>query len=256
MDITLFLTIARYEIFGVSTWAVVGKILVSVKFVSAILGPEMAAPILWAPRISAFFLHKNLHVHKIPRFGEGGIWGLGGGECQFHFYGRGDFSEIGCDTPSPFLSVSPLESMQSGGAIPHAQKVYLSDTCAIPYENRANGCDAPSAILPRKGIARYGGVSRTGPLSSQVWTIIIFWRLQLQLHFESLADLILQSYNTTFTCCFLDLLVFNEFLRFWPSQTDWNWLKLTETDWWWLKMTENRSKWTDSRQESGRKPLK
>ena len=35
------------------------KILVSVKFVSAILGPERAAPILWAPRISAFFLQES-----------------------------------------------------------------------------------------------------------------------------------------------------------------------------------------------------
>ena len=30
-------------------------------------------------------------------------------------------------------------------------------TCAIPYENKANGCDTPSAILSPKGIARYGG---------------------------------------------------------------------------------------------------
>ena len=67
----------------------------SVKFVSAILGPEMAAPILWAPRISAFFLQENLHVHRIPRFGGGGGLGLGlgGGEYRFYFYGRGDFSE-------------------------------------------------------------------------------------------------------------------------------------------------------------------
>ena len=59
-----------------------------------ILGPEMAAPILWAPRISAFFLQENLHVHKIPRFGGGGgIFGLGG-QCRFYFYGRRDFSDI------------------------------------------------------------------------------------------------------------------------------------------------------------------
>ena len=34
--------------------------LVSVKFVSAILGPEMAAPILWTPGKNAFFLQENL----------------------------------------------------------------------------------------------------------------------------------------------------------------------------------------------------
>ena len=54
-------------------------ILVSVKFLSAILGPEMAAPILWAPGKIAFFLQEDLHVHKIPRFrGGGGYFGLGG----------------------------------------------------------------------------------------------------------------------------------------------------------------------------------
>ena len=35
------------------------KILVSVKFVSAILGPEMGAPILWTPGKNAFFLQEK-----------------------------------------------------------------------------------------------------------------------------------------------------------------------------------------------------
>ena len=46
--------------------------------------------------------------------------------------------------PHPlFLSVSLLESMRSGGAIPPPQKGYLSDTCAIPYETRQNACNTP-----------------------------------------------------------------------------------------------------------------
>ena len=55
----------------------------------------MAAPILWTPRISVFFLQETLHIHKIPRcsFRGGGYFGFGGGECRFYFYGRGDFSE-------------------------------------------------------------------------------------------------------------------------------------------------------------------
>ena len=64
------------------------KILMSVKFVSAILGPEMAAQILWVPRISAFFLQENLRVQKIPRLG---------------VYGRGDFSESCWETKLPFF---------------------------------------------------------------------------------------------------------------------------------------------------------
>ena len=63
---------------------------------------------------------------------------------------------IGCD----FLSNSPLESMRSGGAIPPPQKWYLSDTCAIPYENEANGCDTPLCDTISKGYcAIWGGIS-------------------------------------------------------------------------------------------------
>ena len=38
---------------------------------------------------------------------------------------------------------------------PPPQKGYLSDICRIPHETRQNGCDTPSAVLSRKGIARY-----------------------------------------------------------------------------------------------------
>ena len=64
---------------------------------SAILGPEMAAPMLWAPGKISFFLQENLHAHKIPRFGGGGylgFWGGGWGKCRFYFHGREDFSDV------------------------------------------------------------------------------------------------------------------------------------------------------------------
>ena len=61
------------------------NILVSVKFVSAILGPAMAAPILWTPGKMGSFCRKTC-VHKIPRFGGGGVfWGLGGGGVPILF---------------------------------------------------------------------------------------------------------------------------------------------------------------------------
>ena len=67
----------------------------SIKFPPVILGPEMAAPILWAPGIFWLFLQQNPHAHKSPPF-RGGVLGFfrkGGVEVPilFNFYGRGDF---------------------------------------------------------------------------------------------------------------------------------------------------------------------
>ena len=57
---------------------------------------------------------------------------------------------LGAMPPPPFLSISPLESMRNGH----------SDTCAIPYENKANGCDAPLCDTLSKGYcAIWGGIS-------------------------------------------------------------------------------------------------
>ena len=68
---------------------------------------------------------------------------------------------MGCDTPSPFSERFPLgEHSRSGGAIPPPQKGYLSDTCAIPYENKANGCDTPLCDTISQGYcAIWGGIS-------------------------------------------------------------------------------------------------
>ena len=68
--------------------------------------------------------------------------------------------QLGAIPPPPFLSLSPLESMRSGGAIPPSAKGYLSDTCAIPYENKASGCDTPLCDTISKGYcAIWGGIS-------------------------------------------------------------------------------------------------
>ena len=72
--------------------------------------------------------------------------------------------QLGAIPPPPFLRVSPLESMRSGGAIPPPEKGYLSDTCAIPYENKANGCDTPLCDTISNWYCAIWGVSRTGPL--------------------------------------------------------------------------------------------
>ena len=68
--------------------------------------------------------------------------------------------QLGAKPPLPFLSIALFESMRSGGAIPPPQKGYLSDTCAIPYENKANGCDTPLCDTISKGYcAIWGGIS-------------------------------------------------------------------------------------------------
>ena len=73
-------------------------LLVSVKFVSAILGPEMAAPILWTPGKMRPFCRKNHFVHKIPRF-RGGFLG-GGGEVPILFlWARGFFWSLSARKP-------------------------------------------------------------------------------------------------------------------------------------------------------------
>ena len=55
-------------------------------FLPAILGPEMAAPILWVPGIFWFFLLEKPHTHKIPRFrGGSGILGRGRVEVPILF---------------------------------------------------------------------------------------------------------------------------------------------------------------------------
>ena len=52
---------------------------------------------------------------------------------------------------------------------------YLSDTGAIPCENKANGCDTPLCDTISRGYCAIGGVSRTGPLWIQLqmptWTV-------------------------------------------------------------------------------------
>ena len=87
-------SLVRYRVF----------IQMSVKFVSAILGPEMAAPIVWTPGKMRSCCRKT-HVHKIPRF-RGGFWG-GGGSADFIFMGArifliyGQGPHVSCET-GPF----------------------------------------------------------------------------------------------------------------------------------------------------------
>ena len=65
--------------------------------------------------------------------------------------------QLGAIPPPPFLSISPVESIRSGGAMPPPPKRGIS---------KANGCDTPLCdTISKRYCAIGGGVSRTGPLS-------------------------------------------------------------------------------------------
>ena len=55
------------------------------------------------------------------------------------------------------LRISPLESMRSGGAIPPLKRGISAILARYPMKTRRTGAIPPSAILSRRGIARYGG---------------------------------------------------------------------------------------------------
>ena len=67
---------------------------------------------------------------------------------------------IGCDTPSPFSEPFPHGEHAKWGCDTPPQKGYLSDTCAIPYENKANGCDTSLCdTISKRYCAIWGGIS-------------------------------------------------------------------------------------------------
>ena len=86
--------------------------------------------------------------------------------CALRGFWVSQHGQLGAIPPPPFLRASPLESMRSGGARPPPNKRKGISAILARYtmKTRQMGAIPPSAILFRKGVARYGGVSRTGPL--------------------------------------------------------------------------------------------
>ena len=71
--------------------------------------------------------------------------------------------QLGAIPPPPFLRVSPPGEHPKWRCDTHPQKGYLGDTCAIPYENKANGCDTPLCDTISKGYcAIWGGYLALG----------------------------------------------------------------------------------------------
>ena len=104
------------------------KILVSVKCLSAILGPEMAAPILWTPGKKRPFCRKN-HVNIILVFRGGGILGFffGGGKADFIFMGARIFLIVYVKTIfSEQLSERLSELVGRQNFSPNSRSVFFS----------------------------------------------------------------------------------------------------------------------------------
>ena len=72
----------------------------------------------------------------------------------------------GCDTPSPFSERFPLgvHAKKRCNTPPPLKRGISAILARYPMKTRQMGAKPPFAILSRKGIARYRGVSRAGPL--------------------------------------------------------------------------------------------
>ena len=68
--------------------------------------------------------------------------------------------QLGAIPPPPFSERFPLGELAKWRCDTLPQKGYLSDTGAIPYENRGNGCDTPLCdTISKRYCAIWGGIS-------------------------------------------------------------------------------------------------
>ena len=84
---------------------------------------------------------------------------------------------IGCDNPSPFSDCFPLEDdakWRCDTPPPPHRRGVSAILARYPLQTRQMRAIPPSATLSRKGIGRYGGVSRTGPLDGLGKVLICF----------------------------------------------------------------------------------
>ena len=99
---------------------------------------------------------------------------------------------MGAIPPPPFLSVSPLESMRSGGAIPPLKRGISAILARYPMKTRQMGAIPPSAILSRKGIARYGGGGISHWAAKLIMTLVLECLNQAVRNGKTMAEATLQ----------------------------------------------------------------
>ena len=137
------------------------KSVMSIKFPPVILGPEMAAPILWAPGILGFFLLENPHAHKIPPFrGEGGgcwVFLEGGVEVTVLFLWAWGFFRC--------LQLLDREQIQPKAFL---HKDFLIPGCPDPNDYRGGrGQGYPDVWVPD-----VPGISCPKPMSSVCFSVL------------------------------------------------------------------------------------
>ena len=83
--------------------------------------------------------------------------------------------------PPPFLSVSPLGEHAKWRCDAPPQKGYLRDTGAIPYENKAKGCDTPLCdTISKRYCAIWGGISHWAAKAKLSTLSLMEWPFKLR----------------------------------------------------------------------------
>ena len=141
-----------------------GKSVVSIKLLPVILGPEMAATILWAPGIFGLFLLKNPHAHKIPLF-RGGFWVFfrkGGVEVPILFLWAWGFffrkNGYECSCPWAVNNVNTVLCDTLGLAEPWEGEKHVGGA-SREFQERCLGqthCEAPAWLTEREGVPKMG----------------------------------------------------------------------------------------------------
>ena len=124
------------------------------------MGPSKLPKIAWVgPNLSGPVLRDTARLSQryppVARYGVSGVstW------------------PIGCDTPSPFSErFPPWRACEVEVRYPSLKRGISAILVRYPLKTRQMVAIPPSAILSRKGIARFGGVSRIGPLRAQLVT--------------------------------------------------------------------------------------
>ena len=149
------------------------KSLMSVIFLPAILGPQMAAPILWTPGIFWFFLLRTPHAHKfLVFFGGGGFGFFGqGGRSVNLFLSAREFFWIckGAKRSITQREGTKIEKNQTREAILKKSSFQYGMTFSIE-----NGFTIRAPLWPQKARAGIGNFKRE-------WKFQTKWNLEARM---------------------------------------------------------------------------